>query len=308
MANFEQLLTLTSRTFGLSIPLLDQPHRDRLTLAYLLFRVADTMEDAEERPRAERVAALQNLASVLRSNDLKLSDGLSEQWVTWQPSQHPGYLQLLQELPALLSSIRELGSPAREIIVRSACRTVDGMLEFIDRGEADGSLRLQTLDELRKYCYVVAGIVGEMITELFVTDIAALRPVAQQLRQSSAAFGEGLQLVNILRDAADDAKHGRIYLPPGVDRADLFALARDDLQKATEYWETLRNCSPGAGVVPFIELPLRLANATLDLVESEGAGAKLSRRQVAELLQKVDARFADAEALPASLRNHLEQA
>ena len=71
MANFDELLNQTSRTFGLSVPLLDEPHRRRLTLAYLLFRVADTLEDAEQLPRSERSAALGELRQVLVDNRVK---------------------------------------------------------------------------------------------------------------------------------------------------------------------------------------------------------------------------------------------
>ena len=41
----DQLLERTSRTFALSIPLLPEPARREVTLAYLLLRIADTLED-----------------------------------------------------------------------------------------------------------------------------------------------------------------------------------------------------------------------------------------------------------------------
>ena len=56
----------------------------------------------------------------------------------------------------------------------------------------------------------------------------------------SRFFGEALQLVNILKDASSDATEGRIYLPPGVDRARVFALARRDLDTAAAYVGTLQ--------------------------------------------------------------------
>jgi phytoene/squalene synthetase len=40
------------------------------------------------------------------------------------------------------------------------------MADYVKRGEPDGSLRLRDLDDLRHYCYVVAGIVGELITDI----------------------------------------------------------------------------------------------------------------------------------------------
>ena len=42
----DHLLEKTSRTFALTVPLLPEPTRCEVTVAYLLFRVADTLEDA----------------------------------------------------------------------------------------------------------------------------------------------------------------------------------------------------------------------------------------------------------------------
>jgi len=57
MANLDDLLEKTSRTFALSIPMLPEPTRRHVSIAYLLFRVADTFEDASLWPRARRLAA-----------------------------------------------------------------------------------------------------------------------------------------------------------------------------------------------------------------------------------------------------------
>ncbi len=42
------------------------------------------------------------------------------------------------------------------------------MAGFVDRIGDDGEMRLESLSDLRHYCYVVAGIVGELLTELFL--------------------------------------------------------------------------------------------------------------------------------------------
>ena len=76
----------------------------------------------------------------------------------------------------------------------------------------------QSIAELRDYCYIVAGIVGEMLTELFLLDRPGLAPAADYLRARSRLFGEGLQLVNILKDADVDASEGRVYIPRGAAR------------------------------------------------------------------------------------------
>ena len=65
MVLLERLLVRTSRTFALAIPLLPSPPRREVTAAYLLFRIADTFEDATRWPRASRLAALSDFARLL---------------------------------------------------------------------------------------------------------------------------------------------------------------------------------------------------------------------------------------------------
>jgi farnesyl-diphosphate farnesyltransferase len=134
----------------------------------------------------------------------------------------------------------------------------------------------------------VAGIVGEMLTDLFLARPCSLKQVAAVLRTNAAAFGEGLQLVNILKDAAADARHGRVYLPAGVGRAQVFALARTDLDAADEYVLALLTAGAAQGLVAFTALPVLLARATLDRVERHGAGAKLTRHEVVQLRSALD--------------------
>ena len=140
---------------------------------------------------------------------------------------------------------------------------------------------------MRDYCYVVAGIVGEMLTELFLLDAEALAPFASRLRRRSRFFGEALQLVNILKDANSDATEGRVYLPAGVDRARVFALARRDLDVAAAYVGTLQLAGAPDGFVAFAGSPAVLARASLDRIESTAPGAKLTRAEVGRLMERM---------------------
>src|SRR6185369_795402 len=105
------------------------------------------------------------------------------------------------------------------------------------------------------------------LTELFALAHDGVRAVRHDLDEDAPAFGEGLQLVNILKDAPSDAREGRSYLPPGVDRAEVFALARTDLRTANEYVAILTRAGASPNVRTFCALPVRLAEATLDRLE-----------------------------------------
>jgi len=285
MANLDELLEKTSRTFALSIPMLPEPTRRHVALAYLLFRVADTFEDAARWPQAARIAALDELAGLLASRGGERR--AAARWLADAPVSHEGYLELLRETPSVMDAYWEVPEAARAVLRRDLLRTVDGMAGFVRRGDARGNLQLGSLRELRDYCYVVAGIVGEMLTELFLLDAAGLAPFAGRLRRRSRFFGEALQLVNILKDVNSDATEGRVYLPPGVERKRVFALARRDLNVAAAYVGTLQDAGAPDGFVAFTGSPAVLAKASLDRIESTAPGAKITRAEVGALMTRM---------------------
>ena len=294
MADLDLLLEKTSRTFALSIPLLPEPTRREVTVAYLLFRIADTFEDASSWPREIRVEALERFCDLRHRSDAQGGPGgagtgsswmadarrLGDRWAAEMPVSHDGYRELLEETPHVLQEYAGLNAPARALVHRHTVRTARGMAGFVGDTDDDGRLQLQTLQDLRDYCYVVAGIVGEMLTELFLLGRPPLAAVGPYLRDRCRFFGEGLQLVNILKDSANDIREGRAYIPAGVGRSDVFALARQDLEAASEYTLALQDAGAEAGLVAFNALPVRLAWATLDRVERDGPGAKISREEV----------------------------
>jgi len=294
MANLDELLEKTSRTFALSIPMLPEPTRQNVGIAYLLFRVADTFEDAAAWPAAARLSALDDLAALLQAEGGERQ--AAARWLAEPPVAHAGYLELLRETPAVMEAYWAVKAPAREVLRRDLLRTVGGMAGFVRRGDAQGNLRLTTLRELRDYCYVVAGIVGEMLTELFLLDGAMLAPYAARLRRRSRFFGEGLQLVNILKDASSDATEGRVYLPDGVDRSRVFALAHRDLDTAAAYVRTLQLAAAPDGFVAFTGSPAVLARASLERLAAV-PGGKLTRPEVGALMERMFEALAEKRPL-----------
>lgn len=162
------------------------------------------------------------------------------------------------------------------------------MIRYVERSGVDGLLELVDVTDLRDYCYVVAGIVGEMLTELFVLGAPRLGPSAPFLRERAATFGEALQLVNILKDVAYDREEGRRFLPAAVGRAEVFALARRDLDAATEYVHEIQRAGSPDGLVKFTGLPVALARASLERVEQKGPGAKITRPEVYRINRRLE--------------------
>ena len=99
--------------------------------------------------------------------------------------------------------------------------------------------RFETFDELRRYCYHVAAAVGLATLPIFGCRDPRSRDYAE-------ALGIALQLTNILRDLAEDAERGRIYLPLedlrrfGYRERDLLTHVRNDALRALVAFEVER--------------------------------------------------------------------
>ncbi len=261
-------------------------------MAYLLFRIADTFEDAHSWPAERRAACLEEFARLVWAGDVEGSAAASARWLEGRPTEHAGYRELLAAAPAVLEACRALAPRSRAVIAEHVGRTCLGMAGYVGQTDAGGRLELRDVEDLREYCYVVAGIVGELLTELFLIHDPALAGREAYLRQRAAAFGEALQLVNILKDSAADAAEGRRFLPAGADLARIFVMARQDLERAAEYVRALQAAFSRRGLIAFTALPLLLARETLERVEQAGPGAKVSRERVFELSAILERRLA----------------
>lgn len=283
----QRLLAKTSRTFALTIPLLPEPTRQEVGVAYLLFRIADTFEDATLWTPEQRIEALAQFIRLLRGESAQPVAEAVAGWLQNPPLEHEGYIELLQHTSSVLRWHSELRPAARQQVTDHLIRTAEGMQKFVSRTSGEGVLWLETLEDLQAYCFAVAGIVGQMLTELYLLQCPELAPVAEELRARAVRFGEGLQLVNILKDATPDAAEGRVYLPKQLTRADVIALADSGLAAAVQYTELLRTAQADFGVVAFNALNARLALATLRVLSEHGPGSKLSRLQLTGLTADV---------------------
>jgi farnesyl-diphosphate farnesyltransferase len=292
-ARLDALLLKTSRTFALSIPVLPEPTRAEVTVAYLLFRIADTLEDATRWEPERQAEELDRFARLLEDRSVIPVGELAREWAEAPPLDNEAYLELLAELPAVLAALDRLDPEARELVCRYTRRTAERMILFVRRPRP---LQLRDVQDLRDYCYAVAGIVGEMLTELFLLGRPQLAEAAGPMRADAARFGEALQLVNILKDSAFDRDEGRRYLPADAGRSEVFALARGDLDTAEAYVGRLQQYGAPRGLIAFTALPVLLARRTLDRVEAEGPGAKLTRLEVATIVAALDAALSAGKA------------
>ena len=119
-----------------------------------------------------------------------------------------------RELVAHTATVLRVTATFREGYRKAVMRCVSimgrGMPEFQQHKTLAG---LATLADMDRYCYYVAGVVGEMLTDLFCEYCADLAPHRQEMTKLAVCFGQGLQMTNILKDIWDDRARGACWLP-----------------------------------------------------------------------------------------------
>jgi farnesyl-diphosphate farnesyltransferase len=210
----EDVLRQVSRSFYLSLRILSPSLREPIGLAYLLARAADTVADTRVVPRAERLERLETLRAAYAG--VAVGPGASARdWAAHQAdTAERRLLERLDEIVARLAALPEEDGRA----VRAVLATLtSGMIFDLTRfpGEdAAGLAALDTLDELDRYTYLVAGCVGPFWTALHVAHRPRLAGWdVDAMSARGVRFGQALQMTNVLRDVPGDLRAGRCYLP-----------------------------------------------------------------------------------------------
>jgi farnesyl-diphosphate farnesyltransferase len=298
----DYILPYVSRTFALTIPQLPATLRTAVTCAYLLCRIADTIEDEPALSPPETLAFLQRFSAVLAGREdpkllaREVERRLSERTLATERN-------LVSNMDRVIGVMARLNDRQRAAIQRCVELMCYGMPRFQFSASLKGLADSSDLDD---YCYYVAGVVGEMLTDLFCDyspDIARQRSA---LSAVSVSFAQGLQMTNILKDVWEDRSRGACWLPQdvftrhGVDLAkvsgepfdprfgagfrELIGVAHAHLRNALDY--TLLIPSEETGIRRFCLWAIGLAILTLRKIEhnprfTAGAQVKVKRSAVA---------------------------
>ncbi|MEO1576053.1 MAG: squalene/phytoene synthase family protein, partial [Pseudomonadota bacterium] len=210
--------------------------------------------------------------------------------------------ELVSEAEKVMATTRALPARERNALTRCLRIMCEGMSRFQEQKSARG---LATLSDLREYCYVVAGVVGEMLTELFCAHSDDIDRKRAELMDQSVAFGRGLQMTNILKDIWEDRAADTCWLPrevfarEGFDLSELspqhngreyqaglrtlIGVAHASLREALAYTQSIP--SREVGIRRFCLWSIGLAVLTLRKIASTpdytaGNDVKVSRRAV----------------------------
>jgi farnesyl-diphosphate farnesyltransferase len=218
------LLNGVSRTFALTIPQLPAALAGVVGNAYLLCRIIDTIEDEPALESARKRYFCQWFTAIVEAK-LPAEPFAEELAPLLSPHTIPAEHELIRCTPRVIAITHNLTRSQQEALACCIRLMAEGMAEFQENHHPYG---LNNLLQLNRYCYFVAGVVGEMLTKLFCDYSPDIAQYREALMNLAVSFGQGLQMTNILKDIWDDQRRGACWLP-----RDVFAEAGFDLRELT---------------------------------------------------------------------------
>ena len=208
------ILRRVSRSFFVSIFLLPRKLRDPVALGYLLARASDTIADTTELPIELRVEKLRLLAAAIQGEPV--GDAVFDLSATVSPLQKDDSERaLIESLASCLDWLLQSDTLERDE-VRAVLKKINrGQILDLERfRDPRQIIALETAAAIDEYTYLVAGSAGEFWTRLCFQQVRRFSSRGEtEMLGLGKHYGQGLQLVNILRDAGDDLRHGRCYFP-----------------------------------------------------------------------------------------------
>ena len=295
------MLQGVSRTFALTIPQLPSSLARVVANAYLLCRIVDTIEDEAGLALETKRRFCERFVRAVSGREDPQSFS-SDLLPLLSGSTAAAERHLIHHAARVIRVTLTFNTRQRTALERCIGVMARGMTEF--QGQRDGR-GLDYLAHLDRYCYHVAGVVGEMLTTLFCDYSQEIAKRADALMELSTSFGQGLQMTNILKDIWDDMTRGVCWLPrdvfteAGFDLAQLssggcqpsfgrglarlIGLAHGHLKNAIAY--TLMIPKQETGIRQFCLWAIGMAVLTLRKIHRQpdfgpGTRVKISRRSV----------------------------
>ena len=241
----KEILEGVARTFALTIAQLPGNLCEAVGNAYLLCRIADTIEDEPALSLGQKQAFSERFAEIVAGRGAP-DPFARELGPLLSSSTGDREANLVANTPRVIGITQRLNPAQRDAIHRCVRIMSRGMVEFQRNASTEG---LRDVAQLNRYCYHVAGVVGETLTTLFCDHSEEIEKRREDLMPLSVSFGQGLQMINILKDVWEDRSRGACWLPQDLFRASGFEL---------------RSLSPGMADPGFVEGLRELVAMTRD--------------------------------------------
>lgn len=288
---YQTHLDRVSRSFAMCIPKLEPPFRQWISLSYLLCRALDTVEDA---PWTNRNLQNAHYASFAQFAERKPQPQDVKEWIARFPGGiSEGEELLLRDACILFEELHGLGEAPRKAIQSGVAMMRLGMQHY--SGESlNGVLSLRGLKDVNRYCYFVAGVVGQLASELFLLYRPDFKP-SPDFQKNALHFGLFLQKVNILKDQGTDQREGRHFVP---DRRELLSSLLANAEGGLRYLMEIPIDEKGYRT--FCGWSLFLGAASLPWLEKsheQGASARIPRSITRDLLDAIESIIQDNDEI-----------
>ena len=223
MEKCNEMLGKTSRSFTMVIRQLSPDLRRCISIFYIVLRALDTVED----DTVNFVGQDKKKIHLLETFYTHLGDPT---WTLSGIGEHHER-ETLESFDAVSRVFSTLPGPQQAVIRDITRRMGQGMAEFVSKDMGQGT---KTVSEYNKYCYYVAGLVGEGLSSIFTLSGHETATVAAS-KQLSHSMGLFLQKVNIIRDYLEDYMDNRAFWPEEIwsqYATALGELAKDDKRSA----------------------------------------------------------------------------
>jgi farnesyl-diphosphate farnesyltransferase len=208
-----EVLPKVSRTFAPTIQRLPRALFLQATVAYLLCRVADTIEDSEILTIKQKQRLLEKYAHILEREHATPELTAFMSHIRLLPQEGSDY-ELVHNVPLILTVYNTFPKNVRRGMSTWVVEMISGMRKYVQAKNNSSQNFLKTLKDLDDYIYYVAGTVGNLATMLFSYYSPNItHKITNRLKRHAESVGKGLQLVNIIRDMPDDWKYNRSYMP-----------------------------------------------------------------------------------------------
>lgn len=296
---YQNHLNRVSRSFSFCIAKLEGDLREWVSLSYLLCRILDTIEDSEWSSKESQNLAFLNFESFLREapSDLQVNA-----WASQFPANiDAGERELIFDSLPCFSFFHSLPEMVKQKIRNPIMNMYRGMQHYSVKKNAEGQLRLRSLAEVNQYCFFVAGLVGELLTDLVTSKWAGWEKKIQM--RDAHHFGLFLQKINLLKDQQKDEKEGRFFIH---SRQEVLQSLVHDAEGAIRYLQSLPLAEKGYRT--FCAWSLFLGLGSLPWIEKSnilGKLMKIPRMATELLLNRVESVIDDNQALIKMFREML---
>ncbi len=200
-----------SRSFAVTIPMVEKKISVPIMIGYLEARIIDNFEDEGRFVSViERIRNLEKVIEIIVNSEAKdIKRHIKELGEIGKKTiSNPYYLDLVLNMDKVIAVHNTMTDIAKNAIKRWLSEMTYGMKKFVD-------IEIKTFSQLDEYCYYVAGTIGGFLTELIINN--AKRITKEQIKimeRTKTDFGLFLQKVNIIRDIrADIKRNDKIFWP-----------------------------------------------------------------------------------------------